>query len=406
LENIDYTFFNKSEVRAQFKRLKKELTTSFSPDEIASLISKILVNRTVLTKTFNELDEDLILYRISRKFEDFNINEKSSYSYPPNPNQQRANIASKPVLYTSFDVLTALSEMKEQIEIGEIFYISKWRISFKNPVIAHLLIVNTTTSSSTRTIGKLSQEQIHALKETVKNIPQKFQVGYIESIKQMGDLYTTPTKEYYHITSAYSHNILYKIREQKAYVDMLIYPAVESRQNSINIAIHPDLVNSNKMNLEEAYEVTLKENTLKNEKNGIVSIDILKKGVFSKGTKVQWLSPVFSLTNINFHELQIYTYNESLFKGQEAYSKKIINKGITVKDWLEKLINDKDFSTLSSKHLPAIDSQDILEEDIIQIKHQLLFEMDHGNKIETLNDTSCIKLVSITLEIKYEYVPS
>lgn len=402
-ESINYTVFDKDSVNTQFENIKRELTSDMLSDEIISLFHKRLVNSAVLTKTYDKEDTDIILYRVSKKFPGFDEDIKQSYSYPPKPKQQRANIAGKPVLYTSIDVLTALSEMKDSIEIDEVFYISKWRISFNKPVIAHTLILNSTTTSSQGRIGDVSRELIQVLSMSIKNIPKKLQEGYIEAIKQLGDLYATPSDLYYHITSAYSDNILYTIREQKAFVDMLIFPSVANNQKSINYAIHPGLADSDQMALKEVYKVELKKNSLKSEENSEISLGIIKKGVFSEDNEVEWRMPTSLLTKAHFDELQLLTYNETIYKGKEAYSKKINNQDITIKNWLQDFLKNKNLLNLEFKHSFSSDIEDVLEMDVIQEEQQLIMDLKHGTEIETPNGISCVKRLIIPIVVKNEY---
>jgi hypothetical protein len=404
--NFEYEFFKKETIIEQYERIKKEITPNLTYSEIISRFSEFRSNGTVITKTYDKSSEEIILYRVTQKYDGFDKNLKDKYSHPPSKKtkQARANLAEHPVLYTSIDLLTAISEMKNKLKIGEKFYISKWRIHFKKNVITHLLLVNSTTASSENPIKKISSNQIKLLKSSIQNIPEEYQEGYIESIKQLGDLFATPSDKYYHFTSAYSHYVLYGVREQNAFVDMLFYPSVENDQKSINVAIHPDFVKSNQMSLEEVYEVAIKENTLKYKKNGVIGLNIYRKGIFSKTGNVKWLIPKWSLSDINFNELQIRTYNKTVYKGNEACLKKVNSKGSTIKDWLKETLNNKDFSNSAPNFTLKLEKQDLLEDDIITENFNLIFETRHGTKIETSGGLSCVKYVSIPIELKNHYV--
>lgn len=401
---FEYSFFKKEIVIEQFDRIKEEITSELTYCEIIRLFHELRFNGTFVMNTYDKSSGDIILYRVTQKYDGFDENIKQSYSFPTNPKQQRANIAGKPVLYTSIDYLTPISEMKDDLKIGEKFYISKWRIHFTKKVNAHMLLVNSTTASSKNPIEKISSNQIDILRSTTQNIPKEYQEGYIESIKQLGDLFATPGDKYYHFTSVYSHNILYDIREQNAFVDILLYPSVENKQNSINAAIHPDFVKSNQMSLDEVYEVAIKENTLKSKENGVIGLNIYRKGIFSKTGNVKWLIPKCSLSDINFNELQIRTFNEIIYKGKEACLKKVNNLKSTVKDWLIDFLNNEYFSNVTPSFTHKLETPDFFEEAIITENFNLIFEMRHGIKIETPGGLSCVKNVSIPIEIKNQYV--
>ena len=402
-EKMEYTVFDADTIREQFDRIRKELTEDMSSEEINKQFHKILVNRIFPSLTYDKTSPNMIVYRVTKFFDGFDETMRSSYSYPPNPSVGRANLVEKPVLYTSLDPVSAVTEMKNSIAFGEKFYISKWEICFNKDVIAHWLIINSTTISSKEVIGEISNEQRNKLGSIVQKIPKKFQEGFLLSIEELGNLYSAPGNKLYHITSAYSHHLLYNARDKNVFIDMLVYPSVENSQTSINLAIHPNLVDGDQMQLKEVYEVSILENTLKTEENGHVKLDIHKRGVFRDGTLTKWEVPTFDITGIDFESLELKTYNKSLLKGEEA-SLKIINNGqSTVKDWLTQSINSEQIRSKAFKVVKLEDFNFPLENTVFVQDIEMHTTLNHGNEIETPNGRSCIQEVRLPFKVRMWY---
>lgn len=374
-----------------------------SHKEINKKFHEILVNRILPVLPYDNSSPSMTVYRVTRKFEGFDKEMKSSYSYPPNPERGRANIKGSPVLYTSIDPVTAVAEMKDSIKLGERFYISKWRISFDERVLAHWLVINSNTIKSKEVIGGVSNEQLEKLRKFVGNIPERFQEGFISSIEQLGDLYCSDGDDFYHITGAYSYEVLYESRNQNALIDMLVYPSVENRHVSVNIAIHPKLVNSAQMQIQEVYEVSIKENTLRTMDNGHVRMNIHKRGVFEKDVVCKWQTPAFVIENVDFEGLELYTYNEVLLKGKEASLKKINGGQTTVQDWLNEAIKSDEIKNEAFKTIELNEFKSLNKNWTFSQELQLITELNHGYKIETVHGRSCIHRVKLPLTVQMTY---
>lgn len=110
---------------------------------------RILHNRVLPALVFDSESPEFILYRITEKYEDFNPNVSSCYSYNPNPKCfGRAHKVEFPVFYGALDPLTAITEMKGTLNNGQRFYLSKWRIKFNSEVLIHSLLINSKTIES------------------------------------------------------------------------------------------------------------------------------------------------------------------------------------------------------------------------------------------------------------------
>jgi hypothetical protein len=209
----------------------------------------------------------------------------------------------------------------------------------------------------------------------------------------MGDLFCKPTDKYYHITSAYSHHILY---ENKNIMDVpiILYPAVESEQNGINWAIHPDFVDSKSMKLEEVYEVAL---TSKNDLE--IGINIFRKGIFDTNNSISWKDIILKIINIYYLDLEILTYDNQIFKGKEALNKRLNNTNTNVKNWLKTELNSNDFYHKLA-HFPSQTKNKLPLSFFEEVFEGLIYcELNHGIEITTEKSCSCIK--SFVIPIKW-----
>lgn len=401
--NLNYTVFSKENIDKQFDEIQEKLKPSMDYKLILQKFHKILHNRILPSLIYDSKSDEFTVFRITKTWDNFDPENPISYSYNPNPTENgRAHRIGFPVFYGSIDPYTAFSEMKDRLKINDKFYLSRWKIKFKKSTNVHTLIINSSTKNSDHILNKVVKNLHQKLKDMVKNIPNEFQEGYIYAIEKMGDLFVTKGSSNYHITSAYSHDILYDFKSKGLNIPIILYPSVENSLNSVNWAIHPSFVDSDEMRLQDVFEMSLKENNTKNDKEN-VSVSIHKKGRLVSESKISWQIPHFSDFIIDYNKLNLKTYNNEIFTGKTVSKLKINKTNISVKELIDNNINRKQVQ----EKLPEMasnseeNSELDLEKEIFNLS--LLLQFEHGNEIETINGMSCINLIQIPISWSREY---
>lgn len=398
-KTIDYTIFDKETIENQFNEIAS-LSSDISHSELIHRIQNILFNRPIFTRIF-EKGFELTLYRITSEYEGFDPEKKKSYTHPEFQKRNRANIEGFSVMYASMDMLSAIAEMKEHLKVGQKFYISKWRLYCTKQIVVHDLIVNTSTVMGNSIVSNVAKSQNEAYKSMVKNIPEKFQDGFLYQIEKLGNLFTEPGEKLYHITSAYAHQILYSLKQQGADISMIMYPTVENFHRSINVAIHPALVNSDCISLVEVYESELQLKKI-NSDNSLVRSTISKKGIFSDEKFSHWEVISIKQTRIGFRDLKITTYNNHWLNGIRA-SSVFINDNQSIMVWLKNEINEKLQGDLS-KYLIYDEREVDPFAAMIENDYEMTIEYDHGHEIVTPEGKSCIRKIEVPVRIKREFI--
>lgn len=401
--DFNFTIFSKETIDKQFDLIQKKLKPSMDFKVLLKEFHKILHNRVLPTVIYDAESDEFTVYRITKTWKNFDRNNPNSYSYNPNPKKNgRAHLIDFPVFYGSINPFTAFTEMKDSLEINEIFYMSRWKLKFKSDTRVHTLIINSETTNSKHILNPVIKRIHESLKGMVKNIPNEFKEGYIYAIEKMGDLFTTQGDVNYHITSAYSHDVLYEARNKGINIPILLYPSVENSLNSINWAIHPSIVDSDNMKIHDVFELSLKENNSKNQKAD-VSVTIHKKGMLIDNDKITWKIPHFSTFKIDFNKLNIRTYNEQIIKGKKACELKVNDTKFTIKDLIENNINRKVVQEKLPKLNSDSDNNSTLDLEKETFNSSLILQFEHGNEIVTKTGKSCINFIQIPISWTREY---
>ena len=398
-----FEVFTKEVIDKQFEEIVKNCTEDLTPRELMSFFHQTLVNRIMPAMIYDKDSYGPTLYRVTKVYPDFDPSLKRSYSYPPSPGRGRANIEGHPVFYASLDFMTALTEMKDRIEVDEIFYISKWKLKFSQETIAHHLILNSDTIKEGHQLNKIAKNHHNQLAGMVAGVQEELSNGFTYAVEKIGDLYMSSSEEMYHITAAYSHELLYSDQD-RIDVPIICYPSVENHQNSINWAIHPRFVDSDNMQLEEVFEISFSENKIK--ENGQLKFNIHRKG-FNKNNNIQdWKILDFEITEIGFDDLQVFTYSKELYKSTEASELIVINNNMPLRIWLEKEINNKDFyNGLSSIDIPSIEQENVITFSELNYEYLLWREMDlNAIEIMTPKGRTSIHRFAIPLKWRKSYV--
>lgn len=401
--NRNFTVFTKDIVNKQFDQILKELKPTMSNEVIIEKFRKILHNRVLPTLVYNSKSHEFTLYRITKPWENFDLNNPNSYSYNPNPVENgRAHRKGFPVFYGSLDPVTAIAEMKDSIKENNKFYLSRWKIRFSSDISAHSLITNSTTKNSEHILNPIVKGLNEELKKMVQNLPNEFKEGYIYAIEKMGDLFTTKGSSNYHITSAYSHDILYDMKSKGFNISILLYPSVENSHNSVNWAIHPSLVDSDEMKMQDVYELSLKENNAKNKKEE-VSVLVYKKGILINERTIDWQILHFSNFEINYDKLKIKTNNNQVIEGKQISKLKVNKTKLTIKELIENNIDRKKIQEKIPELMSNMKDNSSLNFEKEKISYSLVLIFEHGNEIATKTGESCVNLIQIPISWTVEF---
>jgi RES domain len=401
--DFNFTIFSKETIDKQFDLIQKKIKPSMDYKDILKEFHKILHNRVLPALIYDSKSDEFTIYRITKPWNNFDRNNPNSYSYNPNPKKNgRAHLVDFPVFYGSIDPFTAFTEMKDSLEVNEIFYLSRWKIKFKSETRVHTLIINSSTTNSKHFLNPVIKQIHEGLKGMVKNIPNEFEEGYIYAIEKMGDLFTTRGDVNYHITSAYSHEMLYEYKNKDVNIPILLYPSVENSLNSINWAIHPSIIDNDIMKMHDVFELSLKENNSKNDKEDI-RVLMHKKGTLVNKRSINWQIPHFSKFKISYDKLNIRTYNNQIVNGKKASKLKINDTKFTIEELIEKNLDRKKIQEKLQEIIS--NSQDNFPLDFEKkiFSWSLVLQFELGNEIDTKTGKSCINLIQIPISWTREY---
>lgn len=397
----NFEVFTKEIIDKQFEEIKKICTVDLEHKELMALFHKTLVNRIMPAMIYDQDSYGPTIYRVTKVYPGFDPSIKRSYSYPPNPSRGRANIAGHPVFYASLDFMTALAEMKNNIEVGEIFYVSKWKLKFNQNVFAHHLILNSETVKEGHQLNGIAKNHHNQLSGMVAGVSEELSNGFTYAVEKIGDLYLSPNDEMYHITAAYSHELLYSDQE-KIDIPIICYPTVENHQNSINWAIHPRFADSDNMQLEEVFELSFSENKIK--ETGQLKFNIHRKG-HNRDNEIQdWKVPSFEITEMGFEDLQVFTYSKELYNSIEATQLIVGNDNTPLKIWIERTLRTKDFYDYLYLQDASNEHENVITASELNYGDTIIVEIDNGAaEIITPKGKTYIHRLAIPLKWKKSY---
>lgn len=388
---LKFTTFTPDRIDDQFKQVER-ISPDLSYEEIISEFRRITVNRIMPGRAFQKDSPELVLYRVTPNYINFNPEVKSCFSYNPEPTEiGRAHIVGNPVFYGSFDPLSAILEMKGKIKNNESFFISKWKIKFTKTTFIQTFIINSNTIKKKNVISSIAEKHSEGLHEIIKNdlIQNINKEGVTHAVEKMGNLFATIGSDFYHITSAYCHDLLYS---DKIDIPIIEFPAIENDQKSVNWAIHPRFVDSEQMELDEVYEVSIQENN----KDGI-RLSFNKKGVFEKELFSHWEYIYFSNLLIDYNTVQIITCDNQKISGLEAADLKMEGENEKVKHWLSNITTQEFFQNWLFKQTPDDENEVPFSSTKSSYKKAVLIKLDHGTKIFTSLNKTCIHICSFTI---------
>jgi hypothetical protein len=348
---------------------------------IAKKINKIFYNYPSLGYPFEPGDPTMSIYRVTKIFPDIDINSPRSFSYPPNPKLGRANIAGYPVFYGSLNPMTALREMRSELKVGETLYLSEWKLDFQKPVVAHTLFNNSVTTSSKVLTTKSAEHQMALAMDLIKGATPKQKEGFKQLIIRLGDLFSMEGSEYYNISSAFAHDLMYEAKTKGLgfEVHIIIYPSIAVNHNGVNVAIHPRLVDSDMMKLSQVLKLTVREVGTTN-----VKTDVSERGKPDEHNSIDWRLPSYTIKSVNYEGCSVLLGDNSVIKGTEALGLKVGVGDILVKDFIRDAIY-KDVLDGLSKQTTAVN---IFEFESAERNHIARFLASDNTTMQDLTELS------------------
>lgn len=208
----------------------------------------------------------------------------SEYKYTPinlTTGIQRCNFPHKPVFYCSNDVGTAIMELirNQPFNKERNYLVSKW---IKEP--------NIKTKIVPFLFNKLPEQNYYRIlgDKALSSIPDIFQKNLNKSqvkglrlyLQFLSEAFLT---ENYSLSASLAHRILYANHNYRA--DMFVYPSVQLDHKSVNIAIHPNYVDTC-MKIERIYSINVEKI---DKKKGEFKI-IINKYAEVENSRIVWKS--------------------------------------------------------------------------------------------------------------------
>jgi len=279
------------EVKSKIEKLKNITWPKYNTTDNLDTYIKEISN--LLTSEFNTLPDLVELLKASefgfrlfrvRELSTFNdINLICEHSYPPvnlTTGLNRCNFPKFPVFYGSTNAMTALAEVVRNDDFKKKRYcISRWRI---HPSDEDILI-------QPYLFGDLHADNIFtALRENMSNrIPTIFEnkltpeqeEGIRLYLKFMADTFINDDS--YELSAFFAHRRFYAPHNFRT--EILIYPSVQTLYKGVNIAIHPNFVDS-KMYATRFYIIDV--NSFDKEK-GMINISFSTYGTVER-SQILW----------------------------------------------------------------------------------------------------------------------
>ncbi len=336
--SFDFTILTKEELDIRFEKIKKEATSEKTPKQIAEIIRRHTINRMIFG---SELPKSLEFFRVTiPSFDEFDQTKMSCFSFPTVgiSTLGRANIKGFPVLYCSAIKETAIKEMKDNLTVGDEFYISCWELDPKSKLFLHSLMQNNKIIQEEgfrKSIAESLINQINKFSFGLKSLPENYRDSILYMNQKFGDLFALEGLDYYHLTSVYAHEILYRLDSVILQKPVIMYPSQEGKNNGINFAFPTSVVNSKQIVPKSIIKV--KYNYLSEEGN--INVSISEKGDV-EGDKVIWNKHKYRIDKIYYNNLKLTTYNNDQITGKKVAKKKLKDTFIAVSNLcFDKVVN-------------------------------------------------------------------
>jgi hypothetical protein len=212
--------------------------------------------------------------------------------------------------------------------------------------------------------------------------------------KKMGDLFTLEDK-YYHITSAYAHEVLFDARRKGAHIAMIMYPSVACNHNGINLAIHPSFVDGKLMSLNKVIKLKI---TRIDESS--IEVSVMEKGNPKENSTIEWKKPTISIETIHYEEINMGTYNDQTFQGENALSLSINKKSKKFGDHIKSVI---DKMNLIDCLLQIPFKDDVIEFEFARRKYLMILQYNKGIQVKIDGRYDDVKYIALPITYTDDY---
>ncbi len=373
-----FEFCTAEEIDSRFQSIIKDCTGKEDYGEIKKIIQATLGN-TILPITLLEPGYEFQVYRVTQEYLGFKEADADCYSHPPADvvERNRANIQRHPVLYTSFNVATALREAIPRINVDKSFFVSEWTINITQKTNLFTLVINSKTIEGKFLTSPLVKNLLDQLHRFFENHPNYDKDGFQQLLIKYGDMFSSLDKDLYNISSSIAHGALYEARKQGAMIPILMYPSMISGFHMLNFAFHPDFVKSQDMKLSKVVEYQIDE-----IKDDGIKGRYKRRGLNIDG-QIKWLNYKSELEEVFLDDdVKAVIDGKKVFEGEKALSLKIADTKSTLKDILGNLFYHGIKGTCHVFY-PTTDAQDMF--DYSTIREQVYSVLDlNKNAIQVI----------------------
>jgi hypothetical protein len=301
------------EAKKKFDRLMNELVREYDVDFINKKIAEVSGGYFHWTQRIDHIDE-LNVFRVVKLYEGIPPESQlkaQDLSYPKKVSKYgRAHIPNHPVFYGSLDVFTSIDESK--LKIGETFYISNWNLKPSNDLHAFFQCFDSSGEG-----GILYESINQKLSEALEKIPPEAIETFKYTQKRVTDLFKITSENFYNVTSAIAHKLLFQMKPLIVDSPILIYSSVNNKPDNYNLAIHHSLADDP---IRFPFKSVLKCRKKKGNK-----IDVIQKG-FIRDNYVSWKKLKIKLNWVDRNVVTLILKNEEKqISTNESY---LICKGI------------------------------------------------------------------------------
>lgn len=377
-DKFKFEFCTAAEIDSRFQSIIKDCTGKEDHGEIKKIIQATLGN-TILPITLLEPGYEFQVYRVTQEYSGFKEADAECYSHPPVDlvERNRANIQRHPVLYTSFNIATALREAIPRINVDESFFVSEWTIKITQKTNLFTLVINSKTIEGKFLTSPLVKSLLDKLHRFFENYPNYDKEGFQQLLIKYGDMFSSPGKDLYNISSSIAHGALYEARQQRAIIPILMYPSIISGYHMLNFAFHPEFVKSQDMKLTKVVEYQIDE-----IQNDGIKGRYKRRGLNIDG-QIKWLNYKSELEEVFLDDdVKAVIEGKTVFEGEKALSLKIADTNSTLKDKLGNLFYHGIKGTCHVFY-PTTDAKDMF--DYSAIREQMYSVLDlNKNAIQVI----------------------
>jgi len=288
--DIHFKVYPKKVYDKRFEELKK-LRKGLPPNEI-SKISRELFDFPMTFGMLMGKDElkDFSIYRARavNKGDFIDETDPSHFSYAPSPKKLRCNVKGQQVFYGARDGGTAMYEIKKKIIPNKtIVYVSRWAIKDCPFEPSMHMIFHGLPENNDSHVGIMASATGRGWTSMIQNMEGEPLDNLNHYLKAFQEIFTYPGTKYYHLSSAYIHEIFENMdgknsaTKGKISMPIVAYPSVARNKEAVNFVFKKEFVD-NFFCLQQVDKMIVTS-----MKDGRIGYKPISKGVLV-GEKIEW----------------------------------------------------------------------------------------------------------------------